>query len=120
MSIQLSKHPKWNSNSNVFLLASSMIRVYLQIQSKFNRDMYGHYLFTPRELTNWCLSFMRYNLNDFKDNTSVEPLLEIWTYEAFRIFQDRLVDNEAREQFETIISNVLQEDWRTGVKLKGN
>jgi dynein heavy chain 2 len=68
--------------------------------------MYGHYLFTPRELTNWCLSLLRYNLNDLKDNNSVEPLLEIWAYEA-------------RQQFDTIISNVLQDDWRTTIKLKG-
>jgi hypothetical protein len=81
--------------------------------------MYGHYLFTPRELTNWCLSLLRYNLNDLKDNNSVEPLLEIWAYEAYRLFQDRLVDNEARQQFDTIISNVLQDDWRTTIKLKG-
>ncbi len=95
------------------------IIVYQKVLANFNRDMYGHYLFTPRELTNWCLSLLRYNLSDFKDNTSVEPLLEIWAYEACRLFQDRLVDNEARQQFDNILSTVLQEDWRTSVKLKG-
>ena len=91
----------------------------IKVLASFNRDMYGHYLFTPRELTNWCLSLLRYNLNDLKDNNSVEPLLEIWAYEAYRLFQDRLVDNDARQQFDTIISNVLQDDWRTTIKLKG-
>jgi dynein heavy chain 2, cytosolic len=34
LTTQLSKHAKWNSNSNIFLLASSMIRVYMQVSHR--------------------------------------------------------------------------------------
>jgi dynein heavy chain 2 len=84
--------------------------------------MQGHYVYTPRELTQWCLSLLRYNLNDLKDNSSVDGLLEIWAYEAYRLFQDRLVDDVAKQAFDTIITSVLQDDWRTNAasKIKGN
>jgi dynein heavy chain 2 len=83
--------------------------------------MYGHYVYTPRELTQWCLSLLRYNMSDLKDSNSLDGLLEIWAYEACRMFQDRLVDDEAKQTFDAILSNVLQDDWRTNIasKIKG-
>lgn len=82
--------------------------------SKFSRDKYGHYLFTPRELTNWCLSLLRYNLTELKSDSSVESLLQVWAYEAMRIFHDRLVDKDSRNQFISILSSVVQDEWRAG------
>ena len=108
----MEKHPKWGSNSNVFQLASSMVTIYSQVLSKFSRDTHSHYLFTPRELTNWCLSLLRYNLTELKNDTSVDSLLQVWAYEACRIFHDRLVDKEARKQFLSILGGVLSDDWR--------
>lgn len=90
-----------------------MVTIYSQVQQKFSRDSYGHYLFTPRELTNWCLSLMRYNLSEIESDSSTEPLLQIWAYEACRIFQDRLVDQDAKRQFTSILSSVLQDEWRS-------
>jgi dynein heavy chain 2 len=119
----MSKHPKWSSNSNIYQLAGSMVTVYSQVLKNFSRDSYGHYLFTPRELTNWCLSLLRYNLADIQSDSSTEPLLQIWSYEACRIFHDRLVDLESRKIFIGIMSSVLQDEWRTGnimQKLNGN
>ena len=121
-STTMNKHPKWGSNSNVYQLATSMIHIYSQVQSKFSRDTYSHYLFTPRELTNWCLSLLRYNLAELKSDSSLESVLKVWAYEACRIFQDRLVDKDSRSSFLTILSSVLSDEWReTGIlaKLKG-
>ena len=108
----MSKHPKWGSNSNIFQLASSMINIYTQVQSKFSRDSYSHYLFTPRELTTWCLSLLRYNLAELKNDNSMESVLKVWAYEACRIFQDRLVDKDSRGTFLFILSNVLLDEWK--------
>jgi dynein heavy chain 2 len=119
----MEKHPKWTQNSNVYQLASSMVTVYSQILSKFSRDEYGHYLFTPRELTNWCLSLLRYNLSELKSDSSVESVLQVWAYEACRIFQDRLVNKDSRKTFQSILSAVLSDEWRSGgvlQKLSGN
>lgn len=82
--------------------------------AKFSRDKHSHYLFTPRELTNWCLSLLRYNLSEIKNDSSVESLLQVWAYEAMRIFHDRLVDKDSKKQFVTILNNVIQEEWRAG------
>ena len=38
-------------------------------------------------------------------------LLQMWVYEARRIFSDRLVGDRARDKFENILSSVLQADW---------
>jgi len=122
LSPTMGKHPKWSSNSNVYQLATSMVNIYIQVLAKFSRDTYGHYLFTPRELTNWCLSLLRYNLAEIKNDSSVDSLLQIWAYEACRIFHDRLVDTDSRNTFLGILSSVLQEEWRSsGIlsKLKG-
>jgi len=122
LSPTMGKHPKWSSNSNVYQLATSMVNIYIQVLAKFSRDTYGHYLFTPRELTNWCLSLLRYNLVEIKNDSSVDSLLQIWAYEACRIFHDRLVDTDSRNTFLGILSSVLQEEWRSsGIlsKLKG-
>jgi dynein heavy chain 2 len=119
----MEKHPKWGSSSNVFNLASSMVAVYSQVLAKFSRDTHSHYLFTPRELTTWCLSLLRYNLSELKSDTTTESLLQVWAYEACRIFHDRLVDKDARKQFLSILSGVLSDEWRAnGImnKLDGN
>lgn len=38
-------------------------------------------------------------------------LLEMWTYEACRLFRDRLVGQKAQEQFDAILSSVVRSDW---------
>ena len=38
-------------------------------------------------------------------------LLEMWAYEARRIFRDRLVGDKACDKFENILTSVLQTDW---------
>lgn len=114
----MGKHPKWSSSANVYQLATSMVTIFTQVSAKFSRDLYGHYLFTPRELTNWSLSLLRYNLAELKNDPSVDSLIQIWTYEACRIFYDRLVDVDARKTFMSILSNVLQDDWRSSAILQ--
>ena len=42
---------------------------------------------------------------------SQEVLLEMWAYEARRLFRDRLVGEKAVDQFDAILGSVLQSDW---------
>lgn len=86
----------------------------VKVLSKFSRDKYGHYLFTPRELTTWCLSLLRYNLSELKREPSVDAVLQVWAYEAIRIFHDRLVDKDSRKSFIAILDGVIQSEWRSG------
>ena len=117
----MDKHPKWGSSSNIYQLASSMVAIYSQVLAKFSRDVHSHYLFTPRELTTWCLSLLRYNLSELKNDSGLESLLQVWAYEACRIFHDRLVDKDARKTFLSMLNGVLQDEWRaSGVLQKLN
>lgn len=52
-------------------LASTMVSAYEVLRKTFSVDQQSHYLFTPRDLTQWLLGLLRYDLND--DN-----ILEIW------------------------------------------
>jgi dynein heavy chain 2 len=109
---QLTSHPVWGNPAKIHALAGSMVQVYEQTRQKFTVDDYSHYLFTPRDITVWVRSFLRYDLSD--DNSS-EKVLEIWAYEARRIFRDRLVGNESRNRFDTILMSVLRNDWSADV-----
>ena len=67
-----------------------MVETYEQVKQKFSVDEYWHYLITPWELTSWAFNIMRY------EAPGAEQLVEILVYEGFRIFWDRLVDNESK------------------------
>lgn len=118
---QLSKHPVWSHKSKVSALASSMVQVYEQVRSKFTVDDYSHYLFTPRDLTRWVLSLLRYDLAGGQKDTSGDEVLVVWSYEAHRLFRDRLVGEETMAKFDSILMTVVRNDWSANIvdRLKG-
>lgn len=91
------------------------------MRSRYSQDTHSHYLFTPRDLTRWCLSLLRYDFSSIGGDATAENLLEIWTYEAFRLFKDRLVGSDAQEKFDQIIDKALKSDWSSNAlgSLKG-
>ncbi|CAF4638011.1 unnamed protein product [Rotaria sp. Silwood1] len=118
---QLPNHRVWSSSGKINQLALSMIHIYNELRSRFSQDTHSHYLFTPRDLTRWCLSLLRYDFSSIKNDATAENLLEIWTYEAFRLFKDRLVGHDAQEKFDQIIDKTLKSDWSSNAlgSLKG-
>ena len=80
-------------------------------------DDYSHYVFTPRDLTSWVLGLMRYPLSSSSEGGKTSaaggsgPLLEMWAYEACRLFRDRLVGEKAHKQFDEILTSVVRADW---------
>jgi|SRR6218665_115822 len=121
MQRQLSKHPVWSHKSKVSALASSMVQVYEQVRSKFTVDDYSHYLFTPRDLTRWVMSLLRYDLAGGQKDTSGDEVLVVWAYEANRLFRDRLVGEETMVKFDSILMTVVRNDWSANIvdRLKG-
>ena len=77
-----------------------VLNVVSQVRAKFTVDDYSHYLFTPRDLTNWILGLLRYNLDSGSGDSSTQHLLEIWAYEARRLFRDRLVGKQGLDKFD--------------------
>ena len=66
-------------------LATSMVLLYVNVKKTFTVDDKSHYTFTPKHLTEWCLSLVRYLLNE--DDKSPKSVLEAWAYEACRLFR---------------------------------
>ncbi|KAL3878520.1 hypothetical protein ACJMK2_030860 [Sinanodonta woodiana] len=112
---QMSHHPVWGNISKIHALAGSMVQLYEQLRQNFTVDDYSHYLFTPRDLTTWALSFLRYDLNSgAKENTS-DNLLEIWAYEARRLFRDRIVGSDGLNKFDNMLMTVIRGDWSANI-----
>lgn len=86
-----------------------------QLKSRFTVDDYSHYLFTPRDLTKWCLSLLRYDLTAGSKEGSSDHLLEIWAYEARRLFRDRIVGSDGLGKFDSILMSVIRSDWSANI-----
>ncbi|XP_055895255.1 cytoplasmic dynein 2 heavy chain 1-like isoform X1 [Biomphalaria glabrata] len=112
---QLAKHAVWGSSSKVSALANSMIQFYEQLRSRFTVDDYSHYLFTPRDLTNWAMSLLRYDLTDGSKDNTADTVLEVWAYEARRLFRDRIVGQDNRSKFDSMLQSVVRSDWSTNI-----
>lgn len=92
-----------------------MVQVYEQVRSKFTVDDYGHYLFTPRDLTQWVLSLLRYDLASGANENTSDQVLEICCYEAHRLFRDRIVGQDNLQRFDSILMSVVRSDWSGNV-----
>ena len=85
------------------------------MKAKFTVDDYGHYLFTPRDLTKWVMSLLRYDLASAKNDSTSDHVLEIWAYEAHRLFRDRMVGEDALSKFDNILLSVVRADWSANI-----
>lgn len=96
---------QWKSAQAVRKLAGSTIDLYEKLCTKFSVDDHRHYLFNPRDLTEWSLGLLRYDLG-------AVSVLDVWTYEASRMFCDRLVGSEAIRKFRSLIASLLRSQWK--------
>ena len=46
---------------------------------------------------------------------SIQELLGLWYHESCRVFQDRLVNDEDRDWFESLLSKKMQEDYNVNM-----
>ena len=88
---------------------------FIQLRGKFTVDDYSHYLFTPRDLTTWVLSFLRYDLAGGTKDNSTDHVFQIFAYEARRLFRDRLVGPDGRNRFDNMLQSVIMSDWSANI-----
>lgn len=94
-----------------------------QVRKQFTIDDHSHYVFTPRDLTSWVLGLMRYPFAASSEGGVVigshshTELLEMWAYEACRLFRDRLVGDKAQEKFDSILNSVVRSDWSSDLSV---
>lgn len=115
----------WRSDSSANKLATSMLDVYDSVKKAFSPDDHRHYQFTPRNLTDWVNGLQRLasGIEVGHDKVPRIPILPITfvntlqvldgvMFEASRIFRDRLVGEESKSIFDSIIRNVMTMQWQ--------
>ncbi|KAG7479772.1 hypothetical protein JOB18_034928 [Solea senegalensis] len=106
----LGSQATWASTGKTHQLAGSLVQLYEQVKAKFTVDDHSHYLFTPCILTEWVLSLLRYDLTAAQSNVT-DSVLEVVSYEARRLFRDRLVSAKDHHSFDNILSSIIRGDW---------
>ena len=96
---------QWKQAAERERLANAIVEVYQKTREKFTVDDRRHYLFTPRDMTQWVKNLCRYDLN-------AENLLDVVAHEACRIFRDRLVGSEACSRFDQQLAGILRTQFR--------
>ena len=96
----LDQHPKWGQVSHATEIAKTLVAVYEQVKKRYNVDEKSHYIFTPRELTDWVKNLMNYDMEN-------NELLHVMSYEGERIFSDRLVSEDHRKKFKRILGEEM-------------
>ena len=62
---------------------------------------YPHYIFTPRDVSNWLIGLLRYECkND-------DELLCAWSYESMRIFRDKIVGNNSKKTYDNFLNSEI-------------
>ena len=97
----------------IFIIHVHNICIFLQLKSKFTVDDFPHYVFTPRDLTNWVLGIIRYDIPH--TGNSAEQLLQVVMYQSKRLFKDRLVGKESCDRFDGIVTSTLRNDWNLNI-----
>ncbi|XP_064481252.1 cytoplasmic dynein 2 heavy chain 1-like [Ornithodoros turicata] len=106
------KKSDWSSPDKAERLASSMLLLLEQVQTKFTVDDRNHYVFTPKILTQWVFGLLRYTLE-----SGTSPL-EPWAYECCRLFRDQLSDHDSRARFDAILTGIIRADWSGDLNLE--
>lgn len=89
--------------------------VVFQLRTRFTVDDYSHYLFTPRDLTNWVLGLLRYDLTTGSKDNTADTVLDVWVYEARRLFRDRIVGADNRSKFDNMLVSLVRSDWSSDI-----
>jgi len=93
-------------------VAEAMVDVYVNVKNKFTVDLQEHYLFSPRDLTQWILQLLRYEVE------SADAFLEAWAHEANRIFRDRIVGSDGQAHFDSLLKNAMVQFFNSDIDVE--
>eukprot|EP00457_Paulinella_chromatophora_P000017 gb/GEZN01000017.1/.p1 GENE.gb/GEZN01000017.1/~~gb/GEZN01000017.1/.p1 ORF type:complete len:4783 (-),score=794.37 gb/GEZN01000017.1/:118-14466(-) len=96
-------------------LTEAMIDVYSASQGRFTTDAQAHYVYSPRELTRWVRA-MYEAIKPLATSGEVfavdaNYIVRLWAHEAFRLFQDRLVEVNERKWTDDLIDKVAKKHF---------
>ena len=87
-------------------IAPFLVELFLNVKQRFSVDEHRHYLYTPSNLTAVVYGLLRYKI------TSTEQLYEIVSYEACRVFKDRIVNLESMAKFDNLLLTLLKKSLK--------
>lgn len=108
--------PQFKEYSKRF--AGGSINLYENFKQSFSGNFRTHYVVSPRELTRWMRGFYVSVTNSFEH--SLESLLSMWSYEAWRIFADKLISQSEKDLFKKILHDTVDESFPGQLSTKLN
>jgi len=99
------RDPVYQGDANARKMAATMVEIYEKLKAKFTVDDARHYIYNPRDVTEWVFALLRYDLQ--KNN-----LLDVIIYEASRMFGDRLINEKAKQTFEKLVKDIVNAGWK--------
>ncbi len=103
---RLPTHAIWSDRKNIERLAGTLLDFYNNFNAEFSVDVHRHYLVTPREVSKLIVGMLRYDVRSHN-------VLELLTYEAQRIFRDRLVGMDSSKRFDSNVwGSLIRSQWR--------
>jgi dynein heavy chain 2, cytosolic len=98
-------HPIFQEQNACSKIASALLDVFDKTKATFSVDEHRHYLFTPRDVSSWIIGTLRYDIQSL-------PFWSVIAQEGFRVFRDRLVSNDSKQRFDTILWGVLRSHFK--------
>jgi dynein heavy chain 2 len=89
-------------------LARTLIDIFEACRKRFTPADRQHYQFSPRDLTRVIEGMERHKVDAVKD---ISEVVEMFAFEIYRVFADRLVDHTSKQTFKTIASQILRSQW---------
>lgn len=101
-------------------LVSNTINVYNSVQETFKpTPAKSHYTYNLRDVSK---VFQGIAKSSGKGIIKEDDMVKLWAHECLRVFQDRLINNEDRQQFQTLLSQTIKEkfkrDWNNLVQVE--
>uniref|UniRef100_A0A8D8QIW2 Cytoplasmic dynein 2 heavy chain 1 n=2 Tax=Cacopsylla melanoneura TaxID=428564 RepID=A0A8D8QIW2_9HEMI len=93
-------------------ISSIMINLYNELSNTFTIKNHSHYRLSPRDLSNFCRGLKRYG-NISNPKAAIRAIL----YESDRIFKDKLASQEDRHKYDSIIENIVENEWMSPIRL---
>eukprot|EP00804_Cyclotella_cryptica_P026574 CCRYP_014010-RA/>CCRYP_014010-RA protein AED:0.03 eAED:0.03 QI:237/1/1/1/0.92/0.78/14/3696/3180 len=88
-------------------VTEAMIELFTACQKRFTPEMQPQYFYSPRELSRWVRGIYEAVVN-IDHGLTRDELVRIWAHEAFRLFSDRLVEDEEIEWCSNKIDDVAR------------
>lgn len=98
--------------------AEGSVSLYEKYKHNFGGNPQIHYVISPRDLTRWMRGFYVGLTNSLRP--SLESMTLMWSYEAWRVFADKLIFQSEKDIFEEIVHKTIHDSFFDQVSIHLN